>query len=126
MTVVSLVVSPADNLWLCAEITRVLANDSSVSVSRSPPEVQEKTSGSGVKNRRLLYTDRFARVLRTVRSRTGAMMMNVLAGLAVWMIASLGLGLLIGLAMHGYSVNELPVRPPLADTGTTPSYPRAA
>ena len=56
------------------------------------------------------------------------MMMNVLAGLAVWMVASVGLGLAIGVATHGYAVAELPARPPLTPmTGTdSPSFPQAA
>ena len=53
------------------------------------------------------------------------MIMNVLSGLAVWMVASLGLGLLIGLAMHGYGVTELPERRPLAGADS-PSFPQAA
>lgn len=53
------------------------------------------------------------------------MMMNVLAGLAVWMVVSVGLGLLFGLAMHGYAVDES-ARTPLADTGSTPPCRQAA
>jgi hypothetical protein len=53
------------------------------------------------------------------------MMMNVLTGLAVWMVASVGLGLLIGLATRGYAVAELPARPSLAGSNT-PSFTQAA
>ena len=54
------------------------------------------------------------------------MMMNLLAGLGVWTVVSVGLGVLFGLATHGYSVQELPARAPLADTGATPPYRQAA
>jgi hypothetical protein len=54
------------------------------------------------------------------------MMMNVLAGLAVWSVVSVVLGLMIGLAMHGYAVQQVPARVPLADAGTTPPYRQAA
>ena len=54
------------------------------------------------------------------------MMMNLLAGLGVWTVASVGLGLLVGLATRGYAVGELPVSTPLADTGKTPPYRQAA
>ena len=54
------------------------------------------------------------------------MMLNLLAGLGVWTVASVGLGLLVGLATHGYAVDALPARVPLADTGTTPPYRQAA
>ena len=54
------------------------------------------------------------------------MMMNVLSGLALWTVASVGLGLMFGLAMHGYAVGEMPARAPLADSGTTPPYRQAA
>jgi hypothetical protein len=54
------------------------------------------------------------------------MMMNVLAGLGVWTVVAVGLGLVFGLAMHGYAVTELPARAPLTDTGTTPPYRQAA
>ncbi len=53
-------------------------------------------------------------------------MMNLLAGLGVWAVASLSLGLLFGLITHGYAVHELPTRAPLADADTTPRYRQAA
>jgi len=54
------------------------------------------------------------------------MMMNLLAGLGVWAVVSVGLGLLVGLATRGYAVGELPVSVPLTDTGKTPPYRQAA
>lgn len=54
------------------------------------------------------------------------MMMNVLAGVAAWMVAAIGLGLMFGRAMHGYAVNGQPERARLTDTDSTPSYTRAA
>jgi hypothetical protein len=54
------------------------------------------------------------------------MMLNLLAGLGVWTVVSVGLGLVFGLVTHGYAVDELPARAPLADTGTTPPYRQAA
>jgi hypothetical protein len=54
------------------------------------------------------------------------MMMNLLAGLGVWAVVSVGLGLLVGLATRGYAVGEAPMRAPLADSSTTPPYRQAA
>ena len=43
------------------------------------------------------------------------MMMHLLTGVALWMVASVGLGLLFGRAMHGYGVRRQLVPVPLAE-----------
>ncbi len=53
------------------------------------------------------------------------MLTHLLTGLAVWTMASVGLGLVVGRVMHGYAVAEPPARPPLLDAEPA-SYPRAA
>lgn len=53
------------------------------------------------------------------------MIMNVLAGLTVWTVASVGLGLILGRVMHGYPVGEMPDPPPLAHAESA-SYRHAA
>jgi len=42
------------------------------------------------------------------------MMMHLLNGVALWMVASVALGMFFGRAMHGYGVGRQPVRVPLA------------
>ena len=54
------------------------------------------------------------------------MMMHLLTGLAVWMAASVALGLMFGRAMHGYAVSLVPARAPLRETEEKPPYERAA
>jgi uncharacterized membrane protein YecN with MAPEG domain len=54
------------------------------------------------------------------------MMMHLVTGLAVWMVAAVALGLLLGRAMHGYSVTYQPVPVPVADAEVTRLYERAA
>jgi len=54
------------------------------------------------------------------------MVMNLLTGLAVWMVAAVALGLLIGRAMHGYTVTYRPAPAPLVDADVTPLYEQAA
>jgi uncharacterized membrane protein YecN with MAPEG domain len=43
------------------------------------------------------------------------MMTYLLTGVALWMVASVALGLFFGRAMQGYGVKRQPVRVPLAD-----------
>jgi hypothetical protein len=54
------------------------------------------------------------------------MVMHLVTGLTVWMVAAVALGLLLGQAMHGYSVTYRPVPVPVADAELTPLYERAA
>ena len=54
------------------------------------------------------------------------MVMHLVTGLTVWMVAAVALGLLLGRAMHGYSVTYRPVPVPVADAELTPLYERAA
>jgi hypothetical protein len=85
-----------------------------------------KVPGSGAKKRRVVSRESLRTHLACAAVEDRRMMMNLLAGFAVWMLAALGLGLTIGLAMNGYAVRELPARPQLAGSDTTPSYPQAA
>ena len=52
------------------------------------------------------------------------MMMNLFAGLGVWTVASVGLGLLVGRAIRGYSIE--PALSPVTDNGTPSPYRRHA
>jgi uncharacterized membrane protein YecN with MAPEG domain len=54
------------------------------------------------------------------------MVMHLVTGLAVWMVAAVGLGLLLGRAMHGYTITYQPVPVPVADIEVRPRYERAA
>jgi len=54
------------------------------------------------------------------------MVMHLLTGLAVWMVAAAALGLLLGRAMHGYTIAYRPVPVPVADPDVRPVYERAA
>jgi hypothetical protein len=54
------------------------------------------------------------------------MVMHLLTGLAVWMVAAVALGLLIGRAMHGYAVAYRFALVPLAEADRTRLHGRAA
>jgi hypothetical protein len=54
------------------------------------------------------------------------MLMKLLAGLAVWMFAALGLGVIVGRAIRGYAASELPAGSQRAGSDVKPSSPRAA
>lgn len=52
------------------------------------------------------------------------MMMQFVSGLALWTIASVGLGLIFGTGMRGAAVGYLPV--PVRETEGKPPYQRTA
>jgi hypothetical protein len=54
------------------------------------------------------------------------MVMHLMTGLAVWMVAAIALGLLLGRAMHGYAVTYQPAPVPIEDAEVRPLYERAA
>jgi uncharacterized membrane protein YecN with MAPEG domain len=54
------------------------------------------------------------------------MMMNLLTGVALWMVAAVALGLLFGGAMHGYGVARQPVPVPLAEAEGQSAFQWAA
>ena len=54
------------------------------------------------------------------------MVMHLLTGLAVWMVAAVALGLLLGRAMHGYTIVYRPAPTPVVDAEVSPLYERAA
>jgi hypothetical protein len=54
------------------------------------------------------------------------MLMKLLTGLAVWMLAALGLGVIVGRAIRGYAASELPAGSQQAGSDVKPSNPRAA
>jgi len=52
-------------------------------------------------------------------------LLTLLTGLGIWMVLAVGLGLLLGCAMRGYAVAEVPPPAPLADA-PEPTYRQAA
>jgi hypothetical protein len=54
------------------------------------------------------------------------MMMHLLTGVALWMVASVVLGLLVGRATHSYRFRRQTVRVPLAEAADRSPFERAA